>query len=123
MNQMAAESGLTVKWSFNADYDTYLPQARGHVLLIETHNGTPIVPVEVLERHFPGSTSDVGQAGGTVRVGKTTIVFLDFSNPLQTLRLGDGQEKPAANKRGSTNGSQPTRSETNRTSSTADSGR
>lgn len=122
MSQMAAELGLSVKKQFNTDYETLLPQARGSVLLVETHHGAPIVPLEVLEKHFPGSARGLKQADGVVVIEGTTIVFLDFSKPLQNLRLGR-DEKPAAQKGGPAKGSQPIRSETNRTSPAAGSRR
>jgi hypothetical protein len=123
MTQMAAEAGLAVRKSFNTDYDTCLPQARGHVLLVETHNGVPIVPLDVLDKHFPGSAVGLQRADGMVRLAGTTIVFVDFSKPLPKLRLGDGGKKGPANQGGAANGSQPFRADTNRTPSAAGSRR
>lgn len=119
MSQMAVEAGLTVKRSFNAEYDTYLPQARGHVLLVETHHGAPIVPLDVLERHFPGSVTGLQQADGMVCVAGTEIVFLDFAKPLGGLKLGKEDKKSTANQRGAANGNQPIRPETKRVSTAA----
>jgi hypothetical protein len=123
MSQMAAEVGLGVKKQFNMDYDTLLPQARGHVLLVETHNGKPIIPREVLEKYFPGSARGLQQADGMVSIENTTIVFLDFSKPLKNLRLQDVKQKSAADKSRAANESQPIRLETNRTSPAADGSR
>jgi hypothetical protein len=117
MSQMAVEAGLTVKKSFNADYDTNLPQARGNVLLVEMHDGAPIVPLDVLEKHFPGSAAGLQQADGFVRVAETMIVFLDFARPLQKLRFVEGIKKGAVNLSSPANGGPPIRPETNRTSS------
>lgn len=93
MSQMAAESGLTVKKQFNSDYDTLLPQARGHVLLVETHDGRPIIPLEVLEKHLPGSAEGLRQSDGTARLGETTVVFLEFSKSLHHLKTGNEPKK------------------------------
>lgn len=93
MGQMAAEAGLTVIKSFNAEYDAHLPQARGHVLLIETHNGTPIVVLDLLEKHFPGASQGLQRPDGIAKVGETTIVFLDFSKPLGKLKIRNGKKK------------------------------
>ena len=64
-----------------------LPPAKGHLLLVETHNGKPIVPLDVLEKHFPGASSGLQNIDGTVKVGKTTVIFFDFSKPLIRLHL------------------------------------
>jgi len=96
MSRIAAEAGLTVKKSFNFNFDTYLPQAHGHVLLVETHNGTPIVPLDLLEKYFPGSTSGSRQSNGSVRVENTTLVFLDFSEPMQKLKLREEKLRAVA---------------------------
>ena len=40
--------------AFNTRYDEYLPLAKGHVLLVETHDGAPVVPLPVLEKFYPG---------------------------------------------------------------------
>ena len=45
---------MTVRRSFNVKYDQWLPAAKGHVLLIETHAGVPIVPTSELDKFFPG---------------------------------------------------------------------
>ena len=88
MSQMAVEAGLTVKKSFNWDYATELPRARGQVLLIETHDGRPIVPFDVLEKCYPGSTEGLQHTDGVTKVDQTTIIFLDFAKPLQKLKIG-----------------------------------
>jgi hypothetical protein len=93
MSRMADEAGMTVRKQFNAEYGTYLPQARDHVLLVETHGGTPIVPLDLLEKYFPGSGKGLRHPDGVVIVDKTTIVFLEFSKQLQNLQLGEVKKK------------------------------
>jgi hypothetical protein len=113
MEKMAAGSGLTVRKSFNNAYDTILPQARGHVLLVETYDGKPIVPLETLEKYFPGSASGLRQSGGIVRVENTVLVFLDSSKPLQKSGLREEDLRGLSTRSGPENSSQPVRSETN----------
>ena len=85
LTHLASQNGFTVRKSFNCEYDKYLPQAKGHLLLIETHNGKPIVSLDVLERYFPNASKGLQNTNGKVKVGKTTIIFLDFSKPLTGL--------------------------------------
>ena len=66
-------------YSFNSDYDNLLPLTRGHVLLIETQRGVPTVPLDVLERVHPGAAKGLKANDGVVRIGKTTIAFVDCS--------------------------------------------
>jgi len=82
MTEMAGEMGLSVSRSFNSQYDKFLPESIGHVLLIETHNGVPIVPLDVLEKHFPSVSERLKNGGGSMKFGETTIIFLDFSKML-----------------------------------------
>ncbi len=93
MSQMAAEQGLAVAKSFNVQYDKYLPQAQGHVLLVETHNDVPIVPLEVLEKYFPAASQGLKDSGGTIKIGETTIIFLDFSKQLTGLKIEDSAKQ------------------------------
>jgi hypothetical protein len=79
MTKMACEMGFSVRKSFNSQYDKFLPESIGHVLLIETHDGVPIVPIDVLEKYFPGVSERLKNAGGSMKIGETTIMFLDFS--------------------------------------------
>jgi len=88
MSRIAAESGLAGKQSFNTDYETYLPQARGHVLLVESHTSTPIIPLDVREDYSPGSARGLRQSDGIVRVENTILVFLDSSTPRQNRSRG-----------------------------------
>ena len=82
MTKMASEMGLKVRKSFNSQYDKFLPESIGYMLLIETHNGVPIVPLDVLEKYFPSVSERLKNAGGTMKIGETTIMFLDFSKML-----------------------------------------
>ncbi|MBN2180760.1 MAG: transglutaminase domain-containing protein [Sedimentisphaerales bacterium] len=93
ITQMAKERGLTVPISFNTKYDEYLPQARGNFLLIETHSGVPIVPVNVLEKYFPDASEGLKNPDGIVKIGETTIVFLDFSKQLSKIQIDDNAKK------------------------------
>ena len=109
MEKMAAGSGLTVRKSFNNAYDTILPQARGHVLLVETYDGKPIVPMETLEKYFPGAGKGLRQSDGIARLDDTILVFVNCSKPLQNLKLSDKDLKRVADRGSPANGDQPTR--------------
>ena len=85
MRQMATEVGLEVVGISNGEYETWLPQARGHVLLIETHAGRPIVPGAVLDSYFPGALAGAVSPSKPLRINDTTIVFLEFSRQVQSL--------------------------------------
>ena len=89
MEQMAAESGFLNSISFNTDYDRHLPQARGHVLLIETHKGAPVIHPEMLEKHFPGAMNGITDPSKMIRIQDTTIVFVEFSRQLQDLSIAE----------------------------------
>ena len=93
ISHMAAEHGLAVAKSFNTNYEEYLPQAYGSFLLVETHNGVPIVSLDVLEKHFPTVSKGLQHPDGIVRVGETTIVFLDFSKPLRKVPIARSGRK------------------------------
>ncbi|TWU38630.1 transglutaminase domain-containing protein [Novipirellula artificiosorum] len=79
LSESARQRGWTVRRSFNSDYDNLLPLAQGQVLLIETQGGAPIVPLDVLERVYPGASKGLKASDGVVRVGSTTIAFVDCS--------------------------------------------
>lgn len=93
ITQMAKERGLSVPMSFNTKYDEYLPQAKGNFLLVETHNGIPIVPPDVLEKYFPDASKGLKNPDGIVKIGETTIVFLDFSKQLSKINIDDNAGK------------------------------
>jgi hypothetical protein len=83
LTEMAKSKGWITKLSFNTDYKKNLPLAKGHILLIETHKGVPIVPLDVLHSVFPKASKGLSTAGGVTVVDETTIVFVDFSNLLK----------------------------------------
>ena len=95
MTQMAAEAGLQVAKSFNTEYDKYLPQSQGHVLLIETHKGKPIVSQEILEKYYPEAMKGLSQPSKTIRIKGTTIIFVEFTDLLRGLEMDNGNEKKA----------------------------
>jgi uncharacterized protein (TIGR03067 family) len=79
LSDMARQKGMTVGKLFNTQYDEFLPLAKGHVLFIETHDGIPIVPLPVLEKFYPKASEGLKTPEGTVNIGNTKIVFVDFS--------------------------------------------
>jgi hypothetical protein len=83
LEDMARRKGMTTGSSFNTQYDEYLPRAKGHVLLIETHDRIPIVPLSDLDRYYPGASEGLKNPDGIVNVENTTIVFVDFSRLLK----------------------------------------
>jgi hypothetical protein len=93
ITHMAREHGFSVAKSFNTKYDEFLPQAKGNILLVETHNGIPIVSVEVLEKYFPDASKGLQNSDGIVKIGGTTIVFLDFSKQLSKINIDRSARK------------------------------
>ena len=93
LTEMAREKGFTVTLSFNTSYDTYLPAAAGHLILIETHGDRPIVPLNVLEKHFPKASEGLKNPGRATKVGETRIVFFDFSDESGELRISAGDSE------------------------------
>jgi len=85
LTAMAQRKGLTVRKSFNTQYEKFLPQANGNILLIETHEGVPIVELAVLEKFFPGISQGLRSPEGEVMIDGTAIVFVDFSKLLDPL--------------------------------------
>ena len=51
--------------------------AHGNVVLVETHDGIPIVDLNILRNHFPFVPA--GKQRGKVVDGETTIVFVDVA--------------------------------------------
>ncbi|MEM9283572.1 MAG: transglutaminase domain-containing protein [Verrucomicrobiota bacterium] len=92
LTEIATRNGFAVRKSFNSEYDKYLPQAIGHLLLIETHKGQPIVPREVLERYFPQAFEGLRNPDGKVNVAGTTIVYFDFANQSARLSINADNE-------------------------------
>ncbi|WP_298868048.1 transglutaminase domain-containing protein [uncultured Gimesia sp.] len=80
MTKSARQKGLTVVKSFNTQYDTFLPQAKGHTLYIQTKNGMPIVSIAKLEQYFPNASAGLQSKSRSIEVADTNIVFTEFSN-------------------------------------------
>lgn len=76
---------MTVEYSFNCKYDRWLPAASGHILLIETHAGVPVVPPAVLEKYYPKASAGLKTRDGVATVKGTRIIFVEFSRPLGSL--------------------------------------
>ncbi|MCG8649121.1 MAG: M56 family metallopeptidase [Pirellulales bacterium] len=76
LSDMARRRGLAVGPSFNTKYDKFLPQAKGNVLMIETHRGVPVVDTATLERYFPQAAGAL--SSGHVTIEGTEIFFVDF---------------------------------------------
>lgn len=76
-SEMVRKNGGTVGRTFNTAYDKYLPQAKGNLIYIETHDGIPIVDVAILQRHFPAVPN--GKQAGTITDDSTTIVFIELA--------------------------------------------
>ncbi len=93
LSEMARRQGLNVRKSFNAQYDRFLPQAMGHVVLIETHEGVPIVELAVLEKFFPAASAGLRSPRGVVEIGDTKIVFVDFEKLLSSLEVDAAEPK------------------------------
>ena len=55
-----------------------LPKVKGQTLLIQTHQGEPIVNREILKRHFPGLPD--GKLTGKIVQQGTTLVFVDVDS-------------------------------------------
>jgi hypothetical protein len=97
LTAMAVESGLHVAYSFNCEYDRFLPQTKGHVIVIETHKGKPIIPTPVLERYFPNALAGISRPSRSVWIKDTLIFFVDFSEPLHSIgNIEPGKEKASS---------------------------
>ena len=81
MHDMAKKQGWKDRMSFNVDYAKYLPKAKGHILLIESHNGVPIVPVDELDAVFPGASKKL-RASEKVHIDGTELIRVEFSGLL-----------------------------------------
>jgi serine/threonine protein kinase len=79
LTDLARRKGMKVRYSFNGAYDEWLPQAKGHVLLVETHTGVPIVPLSVLDKYYPRASDGLTAPDGMATVGTTKIIFVDFA--------------------------------------------
>ena len=76
-SELVRQSGAAVGRSFNTNYEKYLPMAKGSVIIVETHDGVPIVDVAILQHYFP--TVPDGKQAGEVIDGNTTVIFIDVS--------------------------------------------
>jgi serine/threonine protein kinase len=76
---MAQRRGMNVPMSFNTQYDKWLPLARGHALIIETHDGTPVVPLSVLEKYYPNASDGLKAPQTIITIKDTVIIFVDLS--------------------------------------------
>jgi hypothetical protein len=85
MTGMARSRGWSVRKSFNTDYDTEIPLTKGHLLLIETHSGEPIVDPAVLDRFYPQASRGLKLPARAIEIDGTTIMFVDFAASLDAL--------------------------------------
>ncbi len=88
LEDMARRKGMTIGKSLNTGYDEYLPLANGQLLLVETHDGVPVVPLPVLDKFYPGASAGLKTPERIANVGNTKIVFLDFSALLNGVVFG-----------------------------------
>jgi serine/threonine protein kinase len=88
MTDMAQRKGMVVVHSFNTQYDKWLPRSRGHLLLVEARQGTPVVPSAVLDEFFPGASKALSGDSRTTNVADTKIALLDFSRLLDAITTG-----------------------------------
>jgi len=69
------ETGQLPGKSFNMDYERLIPLIVGDTVLVQTHNGIPIVKSEILKEHFPGLPD--GKLTGKIVDAGTTLIFVD----------------------------------------------
>lgn len=81
-SELVHQQGTVVASSFNAEYEKHLPTAQGNLILIETHDGVPIVGLTILKKYFPAVMD--GKQAGKVIDGETTIVFIDVAKTIAT---------------------------------------
>jgi hypothetical protein len=91
MTKMAQSKGWSVQRSFNTGYDSEMPRTKGHVLLIETHNGVPIIEPAILDRFHPGASKGLASPNRVVEIDGTTIMFVDL---VRTLDILDDDGRP-----------------------------
>lgn len=92
--ELARQSGAALGMSFNTGYDENLPKAKGNLILVETHNGDPIVDVAVLQRHFPAVPA--GKQAGRIVDGGTTLVFVDVAAIAEQIAAASKEQADAA---------------------------
>lgn len=88
ITKLAQEEGLHVLKSFNNDYDRYLSEAKGHLLFVETIDGKPIIPREILERHYPGAVAKLKNEETNIKIAGTSIIFVDIMAQFKPLLDG-----------------------------------
>lgn len=91
--ELVRQRGGTLGRSFNFDYEKYLPEAKGNTIFVETHDGTPIVDVAILQRYFP-AVSDGTQSGNVID-GETTIVFIDVATIAHQIAVAASEQSRA----------------------------
>ena len=77
-SELVTKTGAKLGSSFNVEYDKHLPLTKWQMILIETHDGVPIVDVAILQRHFPSLPA--GKQSGKVVVDGTTLIFVDVAS-------------------------------------------
>ena len=95
MMKAANGFGLHVEKGFNREYRKYLENAKGQILLIETHNGKPVVHENTLDNIFPSASEGIDAENGSIEIDGTLIVFIDFgvySNPLSKSKKKKAEE-------------------------------
>ena len=92
--EVVLQHGAASGPSFNTAYDKYLPLAKGNLILIETHDGEPIVEVAILQRYFPAVPD--GKQAGTVIDGDTTIAFIDVAGLADQIAAAVSEQSQAA---------------------------
>lgn len=85
LTSMAQEKGWAVRNSFNNDFARFFAMAKGQILLIETHRQVPIVPLEEMERAFPGVSTGLANPNGLIEIGGTTIMFVELARALDSI--------------------------------------
>jgi len=83
-SKLLAEKGQIPGKSFNMDYDRLLPQTIGETLLVQTHDGVPIVDSKILKAHFPGLPD--GKLNGKIVDRGTTLIFIDVDSIAKQFR-------------------------------------
>ena len=85
LTALAQRKGWSVKGSFNKDYEKLLVPTKGHILLIETHQKKPIVPLDVLNKFYPNASEGLNAPNRVIEIDGTTIMFFDFATIAKTL--------------------------------------
>ena len=78
MEKLVQDSGFSLGMLIGQRFEKWLPQTKDDVLLVETHNGKPVVALDLLEKYFPDASLGLKQPDGIIQVGGTIIVFIDF---------------------------------------------